>query len=78
VSAKQEISIELSSDEALVLFDFLSRYSESNRLEVTDQAEQRVLWDVCALLERVLVEPFSDKYDDLLQGARGRVRDDEG
>jgi hypothetical protein len=33
------VSVELSSDEALVLFDLLTRYSESDRLEIVDQAE---------------------------------------
>jgi hypothetical protein len=40
---EDRIRIELSTDEALVLFEFLHRYGDSDTLEVADQAEQRVL-----------------------------------
>ena len=40
------VSLDFSEDEALVLFDFLTRYGESDRLEIADQAEQRVLWNL--------------------------------
>lgn len=73
--ASEPVSIDLNPDEALVLFEFLSRYSESDRLETVDQAEQRILWDICALLERVLVEPLDPNYGELLAAARERVRD---
>ena len=43
---EERITIELSSSQALVLFEFLSRFSEAGKLEVVDQAEERVLWDV--------------------------------
>ena len=43
---EERITVELSSSEALVLFEFLSRFSEGGKLEVVDQAEERVLWDV--------------------------------
>jgi hypothetical protein len=39
----ESVAIELTSDEALVLFELLSRYSDSERLETVDQAEMRVL-----------------------------------
>jgi len=71
----EPVTIDLTPDEALVLFDFLSRYNDSDRLETVDQAEQRVLWDLCASLERVLVAPFDPKYVELLAAARDRVRD---
>jgi hypothetical protein len=41
-----------------------------------DQAEQRVLWDVECMLERVLWEPFSADYGSLLDAARSAVRDE--
>ncbi len=73
--ASEPVAVNLSPDEALVLYDFLQRYTASNRLETVDQAEQRVLWDVCALLERVLLEPLDPNYVELLAAARERVRD---
>lgn len=71
------VRIELTSDEALVLFEFLQRFSESNKLVLEDQAEQRVLWDLTCILEQELVQPFAANYDELLSQARDRVRDSE-
>ncbi len=69
------VSLNLSPDEALVLFELLSRYSDSDRLEIIDQAEQRALWNVCCLLEKELAEPFDPAYLALLSAARDRLRD---
>jgi hypothetical protein len=69
------VSIDLSADEALVLFEFLTRYTDSDRLETVDQAEQRVLWNLCALLERSIVPPVDPNYAEQLASARGRLRD---
>jgi hypothetical protein len=71
------VTIELSADEALVLFDWLARTSEAGEsVPFADQAEQQVLWDMACVLERVLVEPFSAAYPSLLRAARSRVRGD--
>lgn len=69
------IEIALTSDEALVLFEFLSRFSESETLTVVDQAEERALWNLHALLEKTLLPPFQDDYRDQLQQARDQLRD---
>lgn len=69
------ISIDLTEDEAMVLFEWLSRINKSNDLDFEDQAEQRVLWDLEALLEAALAQPFRTNYDQLLADARERVRD---
>jgi hypothetical protein len=50
--------IELSDDEALVLFNWVSRTDGRRPYEVERGAEQHVLWQIEAQLERVLVEPF--------------------
>ncbi len=72
---QNQIDVPLTPDEALVLFDFVSRYSDTGELRIEDQAEQRVLWDLCCLLEKELVEPFNPDYMKLLQSARDRLRD---
>jgi hypothetical protein len=69
------VSIELTPAVALVLFEFLSRFSNEDVLRLEDQAEERVLWDLCASLESVLVEPFAENYKELLERARVGVRD---
>jgi hypothetical protein len=73
--SEEKTSIELTPAEALVLFDFLTRFSDKGMLEIEDQAEARVLWDMCCLLERQLVEPYLPNYDELLEKARDEVRD---
>lgn len=73
--ASRAVSIDLTADEAFVLYDFLERYTNSERLEIADQAEQRALWNLCALLEKVLVEPFDPAYSEFLAKARERLRD---
>ena len=72
-----KVTIELTPAEALVLFEFLTRFSDKEVLEIEDQAEARVLWDMCCLLERQLVEPFMPSYGQLLEKARDEVRDKE-
>ena len=76
-SQQQHFQLELSGDEALVLFEFVSRFSESDRLSIADQAEARALWNLCCLLQKQLVEPFSPDYTLLLQRARDRLRDED-
>ena len=72
---EEKVTIELSRSEALVLFEFVSRFSNDEKLEIVDQAEERVLWDVCAMLEKILAAPLSQSYSDLLAEAREEVRD---
>lgn len=67
----EKISISLSNDEALVLFEWLSSL-EDNRL-IEGSAEQRVLWSLESSLEKVLVEPLKENYEQLLNAAKERV-----
>ncbi|MBP2269207.1 hypothetical protein J3A64_004747 [Pseudarthrobacter sp. PvP004] len=70
----EHISIKLSGDEALVLFDWLARFNKNNNTDLTDQAEQRVLWDIESSLESALVQVFSEDYTSLLDEARSRLQ----
>ncbi len=59
---RDEVVVRLSRDEALALFESLSRTVELTnefRVLVDDQAEQRALWNLTCLLERELVKPLS-------------------
>lgn len=71
-----KVTIELTGDEALVLFDWITRFTEREDKEFEDQAEEKVLWQIEAVLEKVLVEPFKPDYDRLLAAARAKVRDE--
>lgn len=75
--SRPKVMLELSDDEALVLFDWLRRFNHSETKSFEDQAEQRVLWDIESMLEAALVEPLDANYDILLAAARARVRDSE-
>ena len=59
----EKISIELTKDETLVLFEFLARFNETEHPDIfEDQAEQKVLWIIEGQLEKQLVEPFRPDY----------------
>lgn len=71
---EDKIQVNLNKEEAIVLFEFLSRFSSSDKLEINDPAETTVLWNVVANLERILVEPFSWEYSKILELAREKIR----
>ncbi|WP_020405795.1 hypothetical protein [Hahella ganghwensis] len=71
-----EVSIKLTKDEALVLFELLSRFSDEDKLSIEDQAEQRALWNLTCIFEKVLAEPFSENWSDIISEARERLRDE--
>ena len=72
-----KIHLELSPEEALVFFEWLSRFNQAEDANFADQAEQRVLWDIEARLESILVESFEPDYDEKLARARASVRDSD-
>jgi len=74
---EDNVRINLSRDEAIVLFEFLSRFEELESLDIVDQSEERVLWNLQSTLEKDLAEPFSANYPELLEQARARLRDRE-
>ena len=75
---QQNITLTITKDEALVLFEFLARFNENepDRPDIfEDQAERRVLWNIECLLQEQLAEPFRLDYIDLLREARNKIRD---
>jgi hypothetical protein len=74
--ALEKVNIELSYSEALILFEFLSRFRDNEKLDIKDQSEERVLWDTLAILETKLTDPFIPDYLDLLDLVRKEVRDE--
>jgi hypothetical protein len=72
----ENVQIEITNDEALVLFEFLARFSQTGTLDVVDQAEERALWNLSCVLEKILIEPFYPDYLDIIQAARDRLRDE--
>jgi hypothetical protein len=72
----ESVLIPLTADEALVLFEFLQRFSSTDELTIEDQSEQRALWNLCCLFEKHLSVPFDANYTEILQAAQDRLRDD--
>lgn len=73
------VALELSNTEALVLFEFLARGADERpeAYRIEHQSEQRVLWDLQAMLESKLIEPLRPEYGALLERAREEVQDPE-
>ena len=75
---QKDVTISLTADEALVLFDLLHRWEDDERVGAPQhQAEQVALWNLSALLERELVEPFDAGYAGLVSDARARLTPSE-
>lgn len=68
------MKLELTQDEALVIFEWLARLDEKDALPCEDPAEQQVLWSLHGQLEKVLVEPLRPNYRELVEEARARIR----
>lgn len=73
----RNIKIELTSSEALVLVDFLIRYQDNETINKIEDAEQQLLWDMCAMLESKVPELLDPNYKELLEKARQIVTSGE-
>jgi hypothetical protein len=71
-----EVLVQLSYDEALVLSDLLARwYAQGYKaLDLKDPAEKRVLDGLCATFEPVIDEVFSEDYAEVVAAARQRIK----
>lgn len=75
---KNKICLNLSNDEALILLDWLIRFNEGEHTSLfQDQAEERVLFDLEAILEKSMREILDNDYKSKLLKARERIRDPE-
>ncbi|MDO6964044.1 hypothetical protein [Rhizobium alvei] len=77
----KDVSISLTRAEALVLFEMLSRYSDSTQdrvLVIEDAAERQALWNFCSTFEKVLAEPFLANWPDVLADAKQALTYEDG
>lgn len=73
------VTVSLSKDEALVLFELLHRWEDTGEIdEHLMPGEQTTLWGLSAALESVLAEPFGDNYRELISDARARLYEQGG
>jgi hypothetical protein len=63
-------TITLDDDAALVLFEMLASNRIETQLPNLEASERNALWDLEGSLEKVLVQPFSPNYTQLLAQAR--------
>lgn len=73
----EKIEVELSKDEALILFECLAQLDERDALPAKDQAEEKVFWTIQAQLESKLVEPFDPEYRVLVERAKARLSNEQ-
>lgn len=70
-----KITLQFSNEEALVLFDWLSRFNENTPSEYfQDQVEQSILWDIEVALEKNIPEIFNSNYEEELLKARIKIK----
>jgi hypothetical protein len=65
--------IELTDDEAVVLYELLARHEDDLHLDIRHEAERIVLWRIGGALELALVAPLRPEYAELVRGARERI-----
>jgi hypothetical protein len=75
MSRPDHVSLQLTRDQALVLFEFLSNWEETERLSIGFASEERVLDVLLGQLQKLLAEPFSARYKQIIDEARKRVDD---
>ncbi len=68
----ENVKIELSKAEALVLFDMASKMNKSKDLHCGD-GDKQLFWTLENLLESELVEIFYENYEELVKAARKMV-----
>lgn len=72
----KEVSITLTEDEAWVLFELTRRFSDSEKLDIEDKAEERALWNLCCIFERTLHQESETEYKEFISQCRDRLRDE--
>jgi hypothetical protein len=68
-----QVNIQLSADEALVLFEYFARFAENDEWCLRHNAEFCAFSRIAGVLESTLVAPFRPDYSDQLERARERV-----
>ncbi len=64
------ITIQLKSEEALVLFELLAEFTDQPMLNIPTPAERQALIRLHGSLESVLVGPFQIDYSERIKDAR--------
>jgi hypothetical protein len=69
----ENITITLSPDEALVLFEFFARFEDNDEFRLRHNAEFLAFSRISGQLDKALITPFQSAYPELLKAAQDRV-----
>ena len=69
----KKYKLEITEDEAIVLFDFFSRFDETDKLEFEHPAEYLALEKLSGQIEMTTAAIFKPEYKELLSEARKRI-----
>ena len=76
--SEEKISLQLTRDQALVLFEWIASLDRANLSSSIGDAEWSILWFLEGQFESKLVEVLAPDYVDLLAKAKSRlVKDSE-
>lgn len=73
----EKVTLTFSQDEALVLFELVHRINNQQAKIIEHQAEEQILFDLEASLEKSISGILAVDYGNLLEKAREQVRDEE-
>ena len=68
----KEINLNISKDEALVLFEWLAKFNDDNSIAM-HPVEQQVLFNLECILEKELSEPLGENYHEIVASSRERI-----
>jgi hypothetical protein len=72
----ENITITVSHDEALVLFEFFSRFGDTDDFRLRNNAEYVAFQKISAQLDKSISDMFKPNYVELLCIARERIAGD--
>jgi hypothetical protein len=76
MNTSDPITISLSKNEAIVLFEILSRSTELRSSIIQDKSEKAVFDQLCAGLKSILLEPFQPDFKETLKKAKQEIADE--
>ena len=71
-------SLEITEDEAIVLFEFFERFGDTDKLEFEHPAEYIALMKVSGQIDKTTAAMFKTNYAELLSEARNRIAEGFG
>ncbi len=72
------MELDLTKEEIVVLTGLLKRYSENETFVIEDQAEQRALWNLECVLEKVVGNYYEGNWETAHNDALDSLRDEIG